>query len=252
MIIRTEAIVLRRMNYGETSQIVTLFTRAKGKVTVIAKGARNIKSKFGATLQPLSYIQAVYYHKPTRDLQTLSDTTHLLPFQSLTKNLEKIGAGMLLAERVLGVTEGESQNLPLFNLLLEGLATLNDMDRHMANVPIWFDLQLTTLLGFPPQFRKQDVEQLPETGGWFHTETGAMNPVSFGGSDQKAGRATLRGFAILARGDSETIQRLALSPEVRAEIRRLADAYLKHHLEDTVFSKTREVLAQMTPPEHLR
>lgn len=69
MIIRTDAVVLRGMDYGETSRILTLFTRRHGIIGAIAKGVRRPGSRFGSTLQPLSVIQAVYYYKAERDLQ---------------------------------------------------------------------------------------------------------------------------------------------------------------------------------------
>ena len=93
MIIRTEAIVLRKMEYRETSQIVTLFTREKGKMAVLAKGARLLKSRFGSSLQPMSYTQVVFYHKPTRGLQTLSESAHVQPFHRISRDLEKSPSG---------------------------------------------------------------------------------------------------------------------------------------------------------------
>ena len=65
------------MAFRESSQIVTLFTREKGKITALARGSRKPKSQFGATLQPMAHIQAIFYYKTTRDLQTLSETAHL-------------------------------------------------------------------------------------------------------------------------------------------------------------------------------
>ncbi len=50
-IVKTEAFVLRSFRYGETSKIVTLFTRDFGKMNAIVKGARNYKSKICGTLE---------------------------------------------------------------------------------------------------------------------------------------------------------------------------------------------------------
>ena len=67
-IVHSDAIVLRSIDYGETSRIVTLFTRERGKIGVMAKGARANRSRFGSTLEPLSHINVVLYYKPGRDL----------------------------------------------------------------------------------------------------------------------------------------------------------------------------------------
>ena len=58
-VVHTEAIVLRTIDYSETSRIVTLFTRELGKTGIMAKGARAAKSRFGSTLQPMNRIAAV-------------------------------------------------------------------------------------------------------------------------------------------------------------------------------------------------
>ena len=54
-IIKTEAVVLSKMNYGDSSNIASLFTEDLGKISVIIKGARTVKSKYGKMLK--SYIE---------------------------------------------------------------------------------------------------------------------------------------------------------------------------------------------------
>ena len=65
MIVSTDAIVLRSMKYGETSKIVTLYSKKFGKIKVIAKGARSAKSKFGASLEPMMHSSVIFYKKGT-------------------------------------------------------------------------------------------------------------------------------------------------------------------------------------------
>lgn len=245
MITRTEAIVLKRMNYGEASQIITLFTRKMGKISVLAKGARRSKSKFGATLQPLSYIQVVFYHKPTRDLQLLSETAFLLPLPHIQREVPKVQLGMEIVELTQSITEAEAPNFQLFTLLLEALASLNDVSRHHENILFYFQLRLATLFGYTPNIQKPSIQALEEAGGWLHIESGSVffkNPPE---GCLKASRATLRAFAIFARADLETILRLQLSPVQIHELRTLTDTYLHHHFETFKRLKTREVFGQM-------
>ena len=107
-IIRTDAIVLRGLDYGETSRIVTLFTRERGKMSVMAKGARKTKSKFGSTLQPMSHVEVVFYYKPTRTLQILSESSHVRAFHDLQRSLEKITLGLRVVELVVVLRPGGS------------------------------------------------------------------------------------------------------------------------------------------------
>jgi DNA repair protein RecO (recombination protein O) len=77
IITKTEAIVLRTVEFQESSIIATLFTLKHGKIAVIAKGARKPKSKFAAFLVAGQMLEVVYYMKQTRQVQTLSDTSYL-------------------------------------------------------------------------------------------------------------------------------------------------------------------------------
>ena len=72
-IIKTEAIVLSKLDYRDTSKIANLFTEDFGKISVIIKGARSPKSKTGKIVDPLNHIRIVYYNKESRDLQLISD-----------------------------------------------------------------------------------------------------------------------------------------------------------------------------------
>ena len=87
MLVTTEAIVLRSRKHGETSKIVTLYSREYGKVDVIAKGARDIKSKFGGALEAFAESRIVFYKKdkPEAALYLLSKAE---PIRSNSKLLD--------------------------------------------------------------------------------------------------------------------------------------------------------------------
>lgn len=245
MILRTEAIILRHMNYGETSQIITAFTREKGKISLLAKGARTIKSKFGASLQPLSYSQIVFYHKTTRDLQTLSDSSLLVPFPQLNRDLGKMSMGMQVVELVHQVMEDEQPNVRLFKLLLETLATLNDAVQNIENILPYFSLRLAMLLGFEPDIQKKWVEALAEDGGWFRLDTGAIVPTHTASAGIRASKSALRALAILAKTPLGTILNLVLTPEIQREVTEMTAQYLQYHIENLHTSRARKVFGEM-------
>ena len=71
MIFSTQALVLNKKNFGDTSVICNLFSVDHGKFAIIAKGARSIKNPMGAILQPLNQIECIYYYKSGRNIQIL-------------------------------------------------------------------------------------------------------------------------------------------------------------------------------------
>lgn len=251
MIVRTEAVVLRNLNYGETSQIVTLFTREKGRLAVMAKGARRTKSKFGSSLQPMAYTQVVFYYRETRGLQTLSESAHLEPLLGLRRDLEKITLGLRLVELVYALTEEENAQPPLFRLLTGSLRALDAATERPANVLPYFQLRLADVLGFAPAFEKQDVEALPDEGGVLTLGSGRLYPAgeAHGASapeaGQRASRAALRAFAVFARADLADVMRMRLSDAHRREVQALADDYLRYHVQEAFPDRSAKVTAHL-------
>jgi DNA repair protein RecO (recombination protein O) len=246
MIIRTEAVVLRALKYGETSQIVTLFTREKGKLAVIAKGSRLPKSRFGSTLQPMSYTEVVLYYKATRGLQTLTESAHVKPFHDIGRDLQKMTVGLRAVELIYALMQEEQEHADVFNLLLHTLSHLNAATERVRNLLPLFQMRLAALLGFAPQIDRDLVAALPDEGGLLDLDTGAvLPPDTLPTTARKASRTALRAYAIFARADTASVLRMHLAPRVRSEVEHLVDDYLRFHVEDAYPSRGEPVFRQL-------
>ncbi|MFQ5863771.1 MAG: DNA repair protein RecO [bacterium] len=147
---KTEAIVLKSQKQGETSKIVTLYTRAFGKITMIAKGARSMKSRFGASLEPLSYVSIVFYKKENRELQFLSQAEIIESFPKILKNLEKTTLAMAACELVNRLEIGVTPNPTLFRLILQTLRGLNQARETPMNCFRAFQVRILDIFGLRP------------------------------------------------------------------------------------------------------
>ncbi len=252
MIVRSDAVVLRAFDYSETSRIVTLLTRPHGVISVLARGARRPKSTFGSTLQPLSCIQAVYYFRPNRSLQTLSEASHLVRFTKLTADLERITLGLRALEISRAVIEeGEAHPLAL-ELLIRTLAFINGAEERPGNALPWFQMRLAALLGFTPDIDREQVLALDDDGGMLDMETGAVVPKSMAGDGSypgnrgvRASRAALRAFAIFARTDIETAGRLTMDEPTRKATEALAESFLRTHTDAWMPERVQGVAGQL-------
>lgn len=245
-ITRTEAIVLRGLDYGETSRIVTIFTRQKGKVSVIAKGARKTKSSFGSTLQPMAYTQVVFYYKPTRTLQVLTESSHVEAFHQLNRSLDRITIGLRVVELVDALLEEEDPQPRAFNLTLQVLQALDRAGERVANVWPYAQLRLARLMGVAPAIDRDNVEAVSEEGGLLSLSNGGVYPKSAApGHARFASRSALRAFAIFARADLDVVLRMSLDERTRAEVDGLISDYMRFHFEDTYPTRSRDVIAQM-------
>ena len=246
MIVRTDAVVLRALDYGETSRIATLLTRSHGVVGALARGARRPTSRFGSTLQPMACIQAVLYVKPGRGLQTFKEAAHTIRFSHLDgSDLDRVTAGLRAVEVArLALEEGDAHPRAL-DRLVETLAFVDAApDGHAANGVPWFQLRLADLLGLAPRIEREDVLALGDDGGRLDLDTGVI--AAAGASvGVPASRAALRAFAVLARTDLATAGRLRLDADTRREVDALVDAYLRLHAGSPFPERVRGVADQL-------
>lgn len=245
-IIRTEAVVLRSLDYGETSQIVTLFTREKGKIGVMAKGARRPKSSFGATLQPMAYTQVVFYYKPTRTLQTLSESSHVESFHQLRRGLKTITVGLRIVELVDALMEEEDAQPQVLDLLVSTLRRLNASDVRATNLWPYAQLRLAKVLGMGPAVERASVEAVTGEEGLLSLADGGVYPPDATPEvPRQASRAALRAYAICARADLASIMRLELTPPVRRELEALVRDFLRYQFDDAYPDRSQSVIAQI-------
>lgn len=244
-IVRTEAVVLRSLEYGETSQIVTLFTRKRGKVGVMAKGARRPNSSFGATLQPMAYTQVVFYYKPTRNLQILSESSHVTSFHRLRSTLQHITIGLRIVELVDALVEEEDPQPDVFSMTVRALRRLNGLEARAANLWPFVQLRMAECLGIAPSIRREQVDAVEEEGLLSRANGGVYPANAAPEAPLRASRSALRAYAVFARADLDTVMRMELEPEVRREVEHLIREFLRYHVEAAYPDRSQSVIAQI-------
>ncbi len=145
---RTNAIVLRRINVGETDRIVTLYSREKGKLSAVAKGARRPLSKLAAATEPLTY--GKYFAAAGRELDVITQAESQASFPSIRRDLDRIGHATYLVELVNAMVEERDPNYELFDTLLSALY-LTDGGADPEIVARYFDLQMMSMTGYRPE-----------------------------------------------------------------------------------------------------
>lgn len=245
-ILKTEAIVLRALDYGETSRIVTMYTAELGKLSVMAKGARSSKSRFGSTLDPLSHIQAIVYLKPSRELQSITEASHSQTFQTIREELGRIEIGLKVIELTNAVMHDSEQNREVFVLLVSVLTCLNHVDGRYRNLFPYYQLNLASAFGFAPVFDRNNVVNLADKGGTLDLQTGKIL-LGAASSEvvRRASRSALRAFAIFARAPMAKVMQMSLRSETRQEVSILVGDYMKTHFGDVIPDRTSRVFAQL-------
>ncbi len=261
---KTEAVVLRAINYRDTSKIVTFYTKRYGKMSAIAKGARNPKSKFGSLFQPLNYLQIVFYRRESRQLQYVSSSDFVKYFKSLTASVEKFSIAMSLIEIVNRVMHDEEENEQVFVLLVDSLMELDKKETSPQNVFVHFGLHLAIDLGFSPNFENCLIckSKLPFAGKQIgiQNEKKICYVVEKGGPlcekcsskvilSMNQGRAFLLSSSALlilrsfVRLSTEVAAKSKMEPMIQNELSNFIFVYLRRHLESLKEIKSLKFLA---------
>lgn len=151
--VKTEAVVLRSIRYGEADRILHLYSQDRGRVGAIAKGARKPKSRFGGRLEPFFRLDLVL-HEGRSDLMTVTAATTVDGFPRLRADGPALSVGARACDAVLRLLDAAEPNPPAYNLLCRYLSLLDDPAEPEAarlEVALSFRLKLALVAGFAPE-----------------------------------------------------------------------------------------------------
>src|ERR1700761_5514122 len=149
--VRTEAVVLRSIRYGEADRILHLYTPELGRVGAIAKGARRARSRFGARLEPFMHVRAVL-HEGRGDLLTVTAVDTVTVHRSLREHAATLDAAARACDAVARLFETADPHPEVFRLLVNELALLNaDVAHARPGNGLAFRLKLLLAAGIVPQ-----------------------------------------------------------------------------------------------------
>lgn len=146
---KDEGVVLSTIKLGEADRILTIFTRANGKVRAVAKGVRKTKSRWGGRLEPFTRVELLIYRGRNLDTITAADIIDAHP--GLRTDYVKLTSAAALAELIDKISPEREQADSTYELLLAGLAAIHD-GKGTSVVPA-FLVKLLSLSGFHPSLQ---------------------------------------------------------------------------------------------------
>jgi len=147
---RDQAIVIRTQKLGEADRIITLFSREHGRIRAVAKGVRRTKSKFGARLEPASFVDIQLYTGKTFDVVTQVEGIENYG-DSISHDYQKwtIASSILEAAERFSANEGEPA-LQQFLLLLGALKALAHESHDPSLILDAYLLRSLSVAGYAP------------------------------------------------------------------------------------------------------
>lgn len=235
---KSEGLVLRVIPFRDTSRILTVYTVERGLVSLLAKGVRGPKPRFGAALELFAVSDLVYYHKDSRELQLLSDAMLLEPHLGLGVSPLRYAYGVAVLEFLLKVLSGQEVPGRLYSLSVRTLEVLESCaPPALAAVFRAFQLKAVSFLGHRPELYLcvecgESIGDRP--GGGFSPGTGGTVCSRCAEHLPDALVLARPVLAWLRRLLGTTLADLAADPPPAGETAaggRLLEAFLQHQLE---------------------
>jgi DNA repair protein RecO (recombination protein O) len=225
--LNTRAIVLARTDYGEADRILTLLTPDQGKVKGIAKGVRKSKSKMAGGIELFS-VSEVSYIIGKSEINTIISTRLVKHYGNIVKDLDRTNSSYDLIKIINKATEDHPEEA-YFNLLRDGLQSMDDKTVDLNLINLWFRAQLLKLAGHTPNLKTDKAGnnlKADKTYDFDFERVGFIENTSgqFGVNEIK--------FMRLAFGNNQpkALQKVQNSEQLASGLLPLAQAILRAHV----------------------
>lgn len=240
---RTEGVVLRRSDFGEADRLLTVFTPERGKLRLVAKGARKPSSRKSGHVELFCHSQ--FMVAVGRELDIITQAETLEPYRGLREDLLPTTYAYYVAELADAFTGEHDENRPLYDLLVDTFGWLSEAAKEVAaggpadTLPLlarYYELHLLSLVGYQPQLFvcvgcRERLE--PQANYISPAEGGMLCPGC--GYDRVGTRElslnALKVLRFLQTRDWQTCRLLRLTPASLAEVERVMYDYITYYLE---------------------
>jgi DNA repair protein RecO (recombination protein O) len=230
---RTEAIILRRQDFGEADRLLTLYARDRGKVRVIAKGARKPQSRKTGHVE--LFMRTRFLIAEGRNLDIITQAEMVEAYPALREDLVRTTYASYAVELLDRFTPDEDKNPQLYDLLAEALGWFA-VTRQPLLAARFYELHLLQLAGYQPQLFHcvRCGEAIVEQDQLFSGELGGLLCPGCAAADRSArpiSAAAVKVLRYLQSRPWDAVRQLSLRRELHTELEHVMHHYITYLLE---------------------
>jgi DNA repair protein RecO (recombination protein O) len=242
LIYNTEAIVIRRVDYGDHDVILTVLTRHKGKLSVMAKNARKSVKRFSGILE-LFYALDMVVRENSR-MAYLQEAALIEPFENIRQDILKTAYASYFSEIVNRFLEEGTKDEGVYDLLFHTLADLDSGERTPEETSLFFQLKFLGLTGHNPELAvclvcKKDLDSMDQVrvlfdigqGGILCKTCGRKTPVTL-----ELSKGMLKQMIWYGETEPGKTSVIRFSRQTLMESLRFLERFLPFHLEKELMS----------------
>jgi DNA repair protein RecO (recombination protein O) len=237
-ILATPAVLLRRVDYGDFDLILTFFTEAAGKISVIAKHAKKSKKRFAGVLELFTVLKITCQTGRRAGLPVLQEAHLEEPFAAIRESMLATAYASYWAELVAIWAEEAQQLERLYRLLVFVLGGLDRQRMDPALLNLMFQMRFLDIAGLCPNLHyccvcKQALDSLPQHVSGVDVPRGGLRCHGCGEGDEDhacLSRGTVKQLQWLGQGDVQRVERLRFSAQGLQEAQQFLEAFIPFHL----------------------
>lgn len=240
MLLKCKAIVIKTIDYSETSVVLKCYTDEFGVQSYMINGVRSKKGSIKPShLLPLSLLELEAYHQQNKNLQRIKELKCVPQLKTVHFDMVKSAVGMFIAE-VMNKTlrEENHPDLPLFSYLYNTIQVLDLETEKVSNFPLYFLLQLTRYLGFYPKGTYDAQSNGFDTREGLFDAYDARNPFQL---DPELSAS----LSELLRCSAAEFSGIAIGYEQRTRLLEHMIDYYREHITGFIDMKSHKVLAEV-------
>ncbi len=239
----TDAILLRKIEYGDHDYIITFLTRSRGKIAVIAKNAKKSVKRFSGALDLFSvnHIQCTFPKKNKEGLIILAQTDLENGFVNIRYDVLKTTYACYWMELIYLWLEEGRKDTRLYDLLYFVLDMLNRSDIKVEVLSLLFQIRFMGLSGFSPNIESCEncntrVDDIPQKSVQFDFKEGkiichnCLKEKSGSGYGMPVSKGTLKQLVWINRADIQRADRIKSSPFAIQEGESLLESFIPFHI----------------------
>ncbi|HOO90857.1 MAG TPA: DNA repair protein RecO [Syntrophales bacterium] len=232
---KTEAFVLRFLNYGESDRIVTFFTREFGKIRGIAKGARRSRKRFSNAIEPFSHSILLFSRMGEEGLSLIENCDVIDHYPHIRENLQRTMTASYMIDLIHQFTDEGKKSAAIFQLLA-GFLELLEAGNGLEETTRFFELRLLALSGYEPSLERCIIcnTSLAEINtAFFDAASGGIRCSLCSGGNLNCipvSTGTLKTLLMGKKMETNRIPRLILSENATRESGQILRSFICHTL----------------------
>lgn len=247
MLMRVEGIVIRATDYGEGNRILNVLTAQSGKISMMARGAKKVKSRFSALSQPFTYAEFVIFRSSAQAMGTVNAGEIIRSHHRLREDLLLSAYAAYMAELTSRIV-GDGEPVPgLFEQLLAAYEGL-EAGKDAVIITQIYEMMMLAVAGFMPELHacvrcartEEPLVGLSAANGGTLCQTCRVGDPSA----IPATPAVLKLLRIFQQMDLRRLGDINISPETKDQLQQFIRAYIDYHLH--VRWKSRDLLDQLS------